>query len=164
MRNGKGQFVKGSKPWNTNTKGLIKAWNKGIKGLHFSPQTEFKKGQQISPTTQFKKESVPWNKNKKGVMPIAWNKGKKYFTPSQQNEKHYYWKGINASYSAKHKWVYRKKGKAEYCSFNPYHIAKRYEWANISGVYLRDIDDYAQLCRKCHHEYDRIIKKGKSYK
>ena len=42
MRNKKGQFDKG-----------INVWNKGIKGLRFSPETEFKKGElfgQIHPS------------------------------------------------------------------------------------------------------------------
>ena len=40
------------------------AWNKGIKGIHYSPRTEIKKGQRISEKTEFKKGKIPWNKGK----------------------------------------------------------------------------------------------------
>ncbi len=55
--------LKGHIPWNKGKKGLQKSWNKGLKGTHFSPKTEFKKGM------------VPWNKGTKGLMPTAWIKG-----------------------------------------------------------------------------------------
>jgi len=44
-------------------KGRI-AWNKGLKRWWDSPS--------------FPKGHIPWNKNKKGVMPTPWNKGKRY--------------------------------------------------------------------------------------
>jgi len=52
-------------------------WNKGLKGIHLSPITEFKKGVRYNPTAEFKKGQIPWNKGKIGVMPTPWNKGKK---------------------------------------------------------------------------------------
>jgi len=39
------QFAKGNKPNMTSFKKEHKPWNKGLKGIHFSPKTEFKKGQ-----------------------------------------------------------------------------------------------------------------------
>ena len=35
------------------------AWNKGLKGTHFSPKTEFKKGVHYSPKTELKKGLIP---------------------------------------------------------------------------------------------------------
>jgi hypothetical protein len=90
----------------------------------------------------FQKGYIPWNKNKKQ----QYNSG----------EKHYRWKGDDVSYDAIHDWVEKKKGKASFCSFNPEHTAKNFNWANISGSYLRDIDDYASLCPICHNQYDAI--------
>lgn len=70
-----------------------------------------------------------------------------------QNEKHPRWKGADAGYSTVHQWVYRKLGKATFCSDNPSH-KEPFEWANISGKYLRDLSDYKQLCRDCHRLFD----------
>lgn len=58
-----------------NPKSLMNL-RKPPKGVHYSPTTEFKKGQHTSTKTEFKKGFVPWNKNKKGVMPPSWMKGK----------------------------------------------------------------------------------------
>lgn len=80
------EFKKGMTTWNKGTKGLTIGWNKGMSiseehkanlskaqiGQHHSPATEFKKGCKGNP---FEKEHIPWNKDKKGVMPIPWNKG-----------------------------------------------------------------------------------------
>lgn len=49
MRNRKGQFVEGSKPMAGFGKGHS-PWNRGLVGIHLSPETEFKKGR------------TPWNK------------------------------------------------------------------------------------------------------
>jgi hypothetical protein len=63
------------------------------------------------------------------------------------------WKGENVGYTALHVWVRRHKiktGKCATCSYEG-----RTEWANISGLYFRDLDDYVELCRLCHEELDR---------
>jgi hypothetical protein len=65
------------------------------------------------------------------------------------------WKGDKASCSAKHKWIIRNLGKAKICIFNPNHIASRYNWANISGKYTRNLIDYAPMCPSCHLLFDR---------
>jgi len=57
-------------------------------------------------------------------------------------------------YHAVHHWVYKVFGKANYCSFNPSHKAKRYEWSSISRKALRQKDDWQQLCPSCHKKYD----------
>lgn len=98
-----------------------------------------------------------------------WNKGKKYTTDQikkmdlsglklghKNGNKHRYWKGDFASYSALHYWLYRQVGKANYCSKNTTHKSTRYHWANISGLYKRDVNDFMALCPSCHHKYDKI--------
>lgn len=82
------------------------------------------------------------------------NKGKQMI-----GNKNQLWKGNNASYVAKHMWVKRQRGKATHCSFNLQHKNKYYQWANVSGSYLRDTNDWIQLCIKCHKAYD-IIRRG----
>lgn len=32
---------------------------------------------------------------------------------------------------------------------------KRYEWANASGDYLRNLSDWIRLCKSCHIKYDK---------
>jgi hypothetical protein len=77
------------------------------------------------------------------------------------------WKGDDASYVAKHMWIIKHYGNASKCSFNPSHVARRYEWANISGEYKRDISDYLELCPSCHRKYDydkKALKRGNGKK
>ena len=113
------------------------------------------------PTQLFQKGQIPWNKGvsvspemrkrisdtlkKKGIKPI------KHF--SAQDENHPQWKGNKVSYSGLHYWIYRKLGKPTSCA----HCNKpknRFNWANKSGEYLRDLDDWINLCYSCHKIYD----------
>jgi hypothetical protein len=68
------------------------------------------------------------------------------------------WKGEGAKKPAIHKWMSNNLNKPDKCSFckeNKY----RLEWANISGDYLRDIEDYICLCQRCHSLWDRLAMK-----
>ena len=106
-----------------------------IKGYHSHPSTEFKKGQRASPKTEFKKgENV--------------------------NEKHRLWKGDNVSYSGLHYWIHRKLGMPKICCNCGTIQAKKYEWANISGEYKRDLTDWIRLCKRCHSLKDEVGKKA----
>lgn len=69
-------------------------------------------------------------------------------------ENHPLWKGENATYITKHKWVVYHKGRPKFCESCGDENKNRYEWANISGKYLRDLDDYIRLCKKCHFKFD----------
>lgn len=67
-----------------------------------------------------------------------------------KNEANPRWKGEKVSYNGLHKWVNRnrvKQGKCVKCGTTE---AKRYEWANISGKYKRDLGDYRELCSSCN--------------
>lgn len=66
------------------------------------------------------------------------------------------WKGENASYEAKHIWIVKHYGNANHCENNSLHKSKRFEWANISGEYKREISDYKQLCTRCHRKMDLL--------
>lgn len=100
--------------------------------------------------TMFKEGQTPWNKGK----------------PHMAEEKHFAWKGEEASYSAKHSWLHRKYGKAHKCE-NPNCKYPRkgsngrllksplaFNWANLSKEYRREIPDWKQLCVSCHQLYD----------
>jgi hypothetical protein len=72
-------------------------------------------------------------------------------------EKHHTWKGENASYSPKHRWIRARKGSAKSCSKcgSNNHV----QWSNVDHKYKRDLCDYVALCIKCHCEYDKLLKK-----
>lgn len=76
---------------------------------------------------------------------------KKY---NQKNKVHYNWKGDNVGYGQLHKWVRANLGKPSLCENCLTTSAKIYDWANISGEYLRDLSDWARLCRPCHKLID----------
>jgi len=67
-------------------------------------------------------------------------------------EKNPNWKDINATYGHKHRWIRQHYGKASECQScgSEYMV----EWSNVDHKYSRDINDYQQLCKKCHAEYD----------
>lgn len=74
-----------------------------------------------------------------------------------KNEEHPMWKGDEASYSALHYWVARNKertGVCYLCGAEAGVDCDRTEFANISGEYRRDVEDYLELCRKCHKRFD----------
>jgi hypothetical protein len=110
----------------------------------------------------FDKKHIPWNKGKKmpqeekehlskvlkerGVEPI------KRFVAFGKN--HPLWKGDDVSYSGLHYWLERRLGKPRVCDHCGTINAKKYEWANKSGKYKRDITDWVRLCSRCHRIYD----------
>jgi hypothetical protein len=72
------------------------------------------------------------------------------------NENHPSWKGDNVGINCLHKWIRRHKPKPELCE--ECHQQPPLDVANISGKYLRDINDFRWLCRKCHLLSDGRIK------
>lgn len=71
-------------------------------------------------------------------------------------EKNPMWKGDDVEYHALHEWIRNRFPKPELCMV----CAKvpPYDLANVSGKYLRDLNDWLYLCRKCHMDADgRLI-------
>jgi len=62
------------------------------------------------------------------------------------------WKGDAVGYHALHAWVRRWLGAPRKCSACGDEAARRYEWANISGEYRRDLSDWRRLCASCHRK------------
>ncbi len=74
------------------------------------------------------------------------------------------WKGIKGkyAYSNLHKWIGSNYGKPELCrNIECKKSSIKFEWANITGIYERDIKNYIELCRSCHTNFDRYKKKIK---
>lgn len=83
------------------------------------------------------------------------------------------WKGDNVGYGALHDWIKKWYGEPRKCEDCNTTDAIKYDWANISGKYLRDRKDWKYLCRKCHHKMDdrgtktwvtRVLRNGKPCK
>ena len=62
------------------------------------------------------------------------------------------WKGDDVSYRALHGWLQRHKTRMGICD----ECGKqgRTHYANISGEYKRDVNDYRELCSRCHLKLD----------
>ncbi len=67
-------------------------------------------------------------------------------------EKHPQWKGDKVGYGALHIWVYKALGKPKICTNCG--TNKKLQWANKSGQYKRDLNDWISLCASCHKQYD----------
>lgn len=57
-------------------------------------------------------------------------------------------------YHRVHAWVKREYGRPQECENCFTTDEVRYEWANLSEEYLKDISDWARLCVVCHHLID----------
>ena len=77
-----------------------------------------------------------------------------------QKAKNNAWKGDDVGYHGLHRWVVKMKGKPSLCEKCGTTKAKKFEWANKSGLYKRDVNDWIRMCTKCHHDYDDIIRRG----
>lgn len=66
--------------------------------------------------------------------------------------------GITYSdYQKLHRWIYKNKGKATFCSIDTSHKSTRYHWSNISNKYLWDVNDFESLCPGCHLRKDMTL-------
>ena len=74
----------------------------------------------------------------------------------RSSKNNYAWKGENASYKVKHLWVARWLGKPDTCEFcgKSGLLGHAIHWANKSGKYLRNLDDWIRLCVSCHKQFD----------
>ena len=80
----------------------------------------------------------------------------------QTGDKAPWWKGDEATYNSKHRWIqknWKRSGVCKHCGITP-PLRKNgnsgTEWANVSGEYDRDNrKDWLELCAKCHRFFDR---------
>lgn len=68
------------------------------------------------------------------------------------------WKDDDVGYSGLHKWIRRKYGQPSTCEhcYEGQLFGQKIHWANKSGKYLRDRNDWLRLCSLCHKKYDRV--------
>jgi len=66
--------------------------------------------------------------------------------------RHWAWQGDFPSYRAVHAWLKKTYGNAQKCESCG--STKQVQWANISGKYKRDRNDFKQLCPSCHKLFD----------
>lgn len=107
--------------------------------------------------TSFCSQECRWA-SRKGVP--TWNKG----IPADKDEKSHNWKGDSVGYSALHRWVRKKMGSANHCEDCgldkiPKGKKRYFDWANISGQYKRSLEDWKQLCKKCHLSMDALARR-----
>lgn len=98
---------------------------------------------------------APWNKGRTGVYSKETIERIRLNT---RGEKSSQWVGDNVSYIGLHNWINNQLGKPSLCENCETTSSKRFDWANISGEYKRDLDDWVRLCRRCHTLVDGIGK------
>jgi hypothetical protein len=157
MRNEKGQFVKGHK---LSPESLEKMRQAHIGAKHSvdsrAKMSASRTGHVVSQETREKLSSKLAGR----VLSEEWRKKiSKSRVGILDFDKHYNWKGENAGYGSKHKWVRRVLGVPSLCENCDTTEAKRFEWANLSGEYKRDISDWARLCTSCHRLIDGHARK-----
>lgn len=81
----------------------------------------------------------------------------KYQKGAIVGDNHHNWKGDNVGYYALHSWVERQLGKPLKCESCGTSEPRKYEWANKSGDYLRDVSDWLRLCTPCHRMHDKKL-------
>lgn len=80
-----------------------------------------------------------------------------HLSEAKKGNRNSMWKGDNVKMEGLHQWIksYKPKPKlCELCKKKPPH-----DLANISGKYMRDINDFEWLCRRCH-----MFKDGRLYR
>lgn len=74
---------------------------------------------------------------------------------SRYNEGNCRWAGDKIQYRGIHNWIVRLLGKPNKCvDCGKIGYGHHMHWANISGRYLRDIEDWMRLCAMCHSKFD----------
>ncbi len=99
----------------------------------------------------------PWNKGLKGKGICKSNGGS--FGSSEMK-----WKGTLKDYKKLHYCINKYLGKPEKCSkCGKIENGKKIHWANKSGEYKKELNDWIRLCSKCHYLLDKADKRRIKY-
>lgn len=98
----------------------------------------------------FKNGISSWLLGKKGIHQSPLTEFKK---GEHLEEKHWQWKGDGVGKDALHFWIKRRLVKPSNCDICG--KEKILDLANKSGKYIRSLDDWLWLCKKCHYWFDR---------
>lgn len=111
-----------------------------------------------------RKGGPTWNKG----LPAPWSIGNQHrkglknpslsaLNKSKIGKANAKWKGDKVGYYGLHLWVKRQLGKPDTCEFcgRSGLSGRQIHWANRTGQYLRDVNDWLRLCSKCHGQYDK---------
>lgn len=128
-------------------------WNKNLKGIHLSPQTEFKSGIRFNESTEFKRGESPWNKNLPKNRQPNWKGG---ITPTNNLERIRFYKTILVQVLIRDNYTCQMCG-----SRGDLQVDHIQPWSEY--VELRfDINNCRTLCRHCHYlvTYNRKMPKN----
>ncbi len=177
---GRTHFPSGHIPWNKGKKGLVTAWNKGIKNPdwqgeknpRWNPNKDFGNsvfctlcGKEFirKPNTKgkFCSKDCYWKDlvGKKNDSKTKFKEGNIPYNEGLPEDQQPGWKGDKVQYDALHDWVRKHLGKPSKCDFCGTTEAKRFEWANKTGEYKRELSDWLRLCKSCHVIYDKKRKR-----
>lgn len=102
--------------------------------------------------------SAEWKRNmgdsRRGSHPTP--QTRKKIGDAQRGEVSRNWRGDEVGYSGLHTWLRKNHGRATRCERADETCSKKmFDWANVSGGYARDINDFMQLCRSHHVRMDK---------
>lgn len=137
--------------------------SKKLTGRKLSKETKRKisevmKGRIISEETK-KKMSLAGIGKKRNLGHKHTEKTLKQMSKVKIGDKNPNWKGDKVKYRALHTWVRNSLGIPSQCKFcGKTDKEVKIEWANKSGKYLRELNDWIPLCKKCHRRYDKYLR------
>ena len=77
------------------------------------------------------------------------------FLTTLENEGGMNWQGNKVGYHGIHDWLRKNFGKASKCENKKCSgKSSTYQWASKNGKYIRNKDEFWQLCRSCHNIFD----------
>ena len=163
MRNSKGQFIKGYKPaWTAESKRKVSetAEKVGVGKWMLGRKPTAKSRQKMSENSARywlgkKRPDISgarhWKWKPKLERVKTYGKGRK--RPEVTGSNNTEWRGDEVGYHGLHRWIWKHFGKPSQCDHCGITTGK-FEWANKTGEYKRNINDWLRLCTKCHGYYD----------